>query len=169
MVWYIPHKETNAPLCCPKLWIPVHWPRPYVKKCFPFVANFSCKEISKGERTITSRNTIRSSIGWGKTLIISPKYIRSQYIIKTSVSRRLNILSIMGGGGGGVIILVNIDTYHWHFTRSLTRQASERLCICVRGIDFATFYNISVWFWNCSYSVVFFYFSFYFRQEMQSV
>jgi len=50
---------------------------------FPFVANFSCKGISKrSERTIISRNTIRSSIGWGMTLIISPKYITSRYIIK---------------------------------------------------------------------------------------
>ena len=67
------------------------------EKQIPFVANFSCKEISKrGGRTITSRNTIRFSIGWRKILIIiSPKYIRSQYIITTSVSRRLNILCIM--------------------------------------------------------------------------
>ena len=42
-------------------------------------------------------------------------------------------------------------------------EGSERSCICVleviylcvRGIDFAPFYAISIGFWNCSDSVVF--------------
>jgi len=29
--------------------------------------------------------------------------------------------------------------------------------LCVRGIDFASFYDFSIGFWNCSDSVVFFY------------
>jgi hypothetical protein len=34
-------------------------------------------------------------------------------------------------------------------------QESERSCICVRGIEFATFYDFSVGIWKCSDNVVF--------------
>jgi hypothetical protein len=90
------------------------------KKNIPFVANFSCKGISKSERTIISRNKIRSSIGWGKILIIiSPKYIRSRYmyIIKTSVSRRLNILCIM-------FKIIAFYTRFWYFILDFFRQCA---------------------------------------------
>jgi hypothetical protein len=33
--------------------------------------------------------------------------------------------------------------------------------LCVKGIDFASFYNFSIGYWNYSDSVVFFNFSFY--------
>jgi hypothetical protein len=37
-------------------------------------------------------------------------------------------------------------------------QESEHSCVCVLvGIDFASFYDFSIGFWNCSDSVVFFY------------
>jgi hypothetical protein len=37
-------------------------------------------------------------------------------------------------------------------------QKSELSCICVRGIDFVSFYNFSIGLWPCSYSVVCFVF-----------
>ena len=35
-------------------------------------------------------------------------------------------------------------------------QESERSCICVKGIDFASFCNCSNGFWNCSDSFILF-------------
>ena len=54
--------------------------------------------------------------------------------------------------------------YPHHTEVSLPRQWSERSCICVLGfIDFASFYDFDMWFWNCSDSVVFFVSLFYCR------
>ena len=54
--------------------------------------------------------------------------------------------------------------YPHHTEVSLLRQWSERSCICVLGfIDFASFYDFDMWFWNCSDCVVFFISLFYFR------
>jgi hypothetical protein len=40
-------------------------------------------------------------------------------------------------------------------------QDSERSChVCVRGIDFASFYDFDIWFWNRADNVVFFVFHF---------
>ena len=35
-------------------------------------------------------------------------------------------------------------------------QEGERSCICIRGIHFVSFYDLSIEFWNCSDSVVYF-------------
>ena len=40
-------------------------------------------------------------------------------------------------------------------------QESERSCICVKGIEFASFYEFSIGLWKCSDS---FFFSFYHKQ-----
>jgi len=37
-------------------------------------------------------------------------------------------------------------------------QESKQSCICVRGIDFSSFYDFSIGFWKCSCSVVSFIF-----------
>ena len=34
--------------------------------------------------------------------------------------------------------------------------------LCVKGVDISSFYDFDIWFWNCSDSVVFFAFSFYY-------
>ena len=40
---------------------------------------------------------------------------------------------------------------------TVPRQKSKRSCICVLGVSILLpFYNFSIWFWNCSDSVVFF-------------
>jgi hypothetical protein len=42
----------------------------------------------------------------------------------------------------------------------LPSQESEQSCICVSGIDFASYYDFFIGFWKCSDSVVFFLFPF---------
>ena len=43
-------------------------------------------------------------------------------------------------------------------------QESEQSCVCVLvGIDFASFYDFSIGFWNCSDRVVFFFFVLFFN------
>ena len=65
-------------------------------------------------------------------------------------------VKLMGGGGWGV--------YKTSLTPPLfievpvKSQKSELSCICVRGIDFVSFYDFSIGLWPCSYSVVFFVF-----------
>ena len=40
-------------------------------------------------------------------------------------------------------------------------QKTEQSCICFKDVDFVFFYGLSIEFWKCSYSVVFFVFSFH--------
>jgi len=44
--------------------------------------------------------------------------------------------------------------------KKITTPKSERLCDCVLGVSILTFYDLDIWFWNCSDGVYFF-FSFY--------
>jgi hypothetical protein len=44
-------------------------------------------------------------------------------------------------------------TFHWSACTKPGQKVS--MYLCVRGIDFVSFYDFDIWFWKCSVSVVF--------------
>ena len=105
----------------------------------------------------------------------------------TAVSRRLNILCKIIKITALFIITRPVICERWHWkhlhdctislrgdiwvhTTSLILPLYWRTCIktgkwavmyfCAKGIDFASFYDFDIWFWNCSDSAVFFVFHF---------
>ena len=47
---------------------------------------------------------------------------------------------------------------YWKFEQ-VTRKIRKSIAVAyARGIDFASFYDFNTWFWNCSHSVVFYFF-----------
>jgi hypothetical protein len=68
--------------------------------------------------------------------------------------------------------IISLQEEIWAHKTSLTPSlcfievpvSSQIMYLCVVGINFASFYNYAIVFWNCSDSVVHFVFSFYYNR-----
>jgi len=61
----------------------------------------------------------------------------------------------------GNLCVCNPATFHCHWSASTKQGKWAVMYMCVKGINFSSFYNLSIGFWNCSDNVVFFSSSFY--------
>ena len=84
-------------------------------------------------------------------------WIHFVFLLKKLILENITYIFIYWGK---ITCYYNPATFNWiAFTKTI--EKNDHVCVCVRGIDFASWYDFSSGFWNSSDSVVYFVFHFF--------